>query len=171
MLFAGLSGEEGGRAIAELQKLNVPYRITDGGRVILVPEADVGFARLQLAARGVPKQDGDQWALFDNESLGVSPFAEQVHYARAVETALAHTVRDVDGVVSATVKLALPKSWISCGCSEAECRGHDPAAARGATDLGADRWCGRARRRRRPRALPRQRHARRSERQGTEFRR
>lgn len=109
VLFAGLSGEEGGRAIAELQKLNVPYRITDGGRVILVPEADVGFARLQLAVRGVPKQDGDQWALFDNESLGVSPFAEQVHYARAVETALAHTVRDVDGVVSATVKLALPK--------------------------------------------------------------
>jgi flagellar M-ring protein FliF len=109
VLFAGLSGEEGGRAIAELQKLNVPYRITDGGRVILVPEADVGFARLQLAARGIPKQDGDQWALFDNESLGVSPFAEQVHYTRAIETALAHTVRDVDGVVSATVKLALPK--------------------------------------------------------------
>lgn len=58
---------------------------------------------------GLPKQDGDQWTLFDNESLGVSPFAEQVHYARAVETALAHTVRDVDGMISATVKLALPK--------------------------------------------------------------
>jgi flagellar M-ring protein FliF len=108
-LFAGLSGEEGGRAIAELQKLNIPYRIADGGRVILVPQADVGFARLQLAARGIPKQDGDQWALLDNESLGVSPFVEQVHYTRAVETALARTVRDVDGVVSATVKLALPK--------------------------------------------------------------
>ncbi|MBV8120554.1 MAG: flagellar M-ring protein FliF [Alphaproteobacteria bacterium] len=108
-LFAGLSGEEGGRAIAELQKLNLPYRIADGGRVILVPQADVGFARLQLAARGIPKQDGDQWALLDNESLGVSPFVEQVHYTRAVETALARTIRDVDGVVSATVKLALPK--------------------------------------------------------------
>ena len=108
-LFAGLSGEEGGRAIAELQKLNLPYRIADGGRVILVPQADVGFARLQLAARGIPKQDGDQWALLDNESLGVSPFVEQVHYTRAVETALAHTIRDVDGVISATVKLALPK--------------------------------------------------------------
>jgi flagellar M-ring protein FliF len=108
-LFAGLSGEEGGRAIAELQKLNIPYNIADGGRVILVPRADVGFARLQLAARGIPKQDGDQWALLDNESLGVSPFVEQVHYTRAVETALARTIRDIDGVVSATVKLALPK--------------------------------------------------------------
>jgi flagellar M-ring protein FliF len=108
-LFAGLSGEEGGRAIAELQKLNIPYSIEDGGRVILVPRADVGFARLQLAARGIPKQDGDQWALLDNESFGVSPFVEQVHYTRAVETALARTIREIDGVVSATVKLALPK--------------------------------------------------------------
>jgi len=109
VLYAGLSGEEGGRTIAELQKLNIPYRITEGGRVILVPAADAGQARLQLAARGVPKQDGDHWALLDNESLGVSPFVEQVHYVRAIETALARTVRDVDGVVSATVKLALPK--------------------------------------------------------------
>ncbi len=109
VLFAGLSGEEGGRTVAELQKLNIPYQITEGGRVILVAADDVGFARLQLAARGIPKQDGDQWALLDNESLGVSPFVEQVHYARAIETALAHTVREIDGVISATVKLALPK--------------------------------------------------------------
>jgi len=109
VLYAGLSGEEGGRTIGELQKLNIPYRITEGGRVILVPEADVGRARLQLAARGVPKQEIDQWALLDNESLGVSPFVEQVHYVRAIEAALSHTVAEVDGVVSATVKLALPK--------------------------------------------------------------
>jgi flagellar M-ring protein FliF len=109
VLFAGLSGEEGGRAVAELQKLNIPYRITDGGRVIQVPESDVGFARLELATRGIPKQDGDQWELLDNESLGVSPFVEQVHYTRAIETALARTIREVDGVVAATVKLAIPK--------------------------------------------------------------
>lgn len=109
VLYAGLSAEEGGRVIAELQKLNISHRITEGGRVIMVPPGDVGRARLQLAARGVPKQEGDQWALLDNESLGVSPFVEQVHYNRAVETALARTVRDIDGVISASVKLALPK--------------------------------------------------------------
>lgn len=109
VLYAGLSGEEGGRTIGELQKLNIPYRINEGGRVILVPEADVGRARLQLAARGVPKQGIDQWALLDNESLGVSPFVEQVHYVRAIEAALSRTVAEVDGVASATVKLALPK--------------------------------------------------------------
>ncbi|MBV8778909.1 MAG: flagellar M-ring protein FliF [Alphaproteobacteria bacterium] len=109
VLYAGLSGEEGGRAIAELQKLNIPYRITEGGRVIQVPGADVGRARLQLAARGVAKRDGDEWALLDNQSIGVSPFVEQVHYVRGIEAALSRTVGEVDGVVSAKVTLAIPK--------------------------------------------------------------
>jgi flagellar M-ring protein FliF len=109
VLYAGLSGEEGGRAIAELQKLNIPFRIVEGGRVIEVPESEVGRARLQLAARGVAKRDGDEWAILDNQSLGVSPFVEQVHYVRGIEAALSRTVGEVDGVVSAKVTLALPK--------------------------------------------------------------
>lgn len=109
VLYAGLSGEEGGQALAELQKLNIPYRISEGGRVILVPADDVGRARLQLAARGVPKHGGDEWTVLDNESIGVSPFVEQVHYVRGVEAALSRTVREVDGVVSAKVSLAMPK--------------------------------------------------------------
>jgi flagellar M-ring protein FliF len=109
VLYAGLSGEEGGHAIAELQKLNIPYRIAEGGRVIEVPASEVGRARLQLAARGVAKKDADEWAILDNESLGVSPFVEQVHYVRGIETALSRTVGEVDGVVSAKVTLALPK--------------------------------------------------------------
>src|SRR5580704_1288170 len=109
VLYAGLSGEEGGRAIAELQKLAIPYRITDGGRVIQVPASEVGRARLQLAARGVAKRDGDEWAILDNQSLGVSPFVEQVHYVRGIEAALSRTVCEVDAVVSAKVTLGLPK--------------------------------------------------------------
>lgn len=110
VLYAGLSPEDGGRAIGELQKLNIPYRTGESGRVILVPSDDLGRARLELALRGVPKRDGDQWSLLDNESLGASPFVEQVHYNRAVESALSRTIREVDGVVAATVALALPKN-------------------------------------------------------------
>lgn len=109
VLYAGLSGEQGGHAIAELQKLNISYRITEGGRVILVPTGQLGQARLQLAARGVPKTDSDAWGLLDNETLGVSPFVEQVHYVRGLEANLSHTVGELDGVLSAQVTLAMPK--------------------------------------------------------------
>ena len=109
VLYAGLSGEQGGHALAELQKLNIPYQITEGGRVILVPSGQLGQARLQLAAHGVPKADGDDWGLLDNEALGVSPFVEQVHYVRGLEANLSHTVGGLDGVLSAQVTLAMPK--------------------------------------------------------------
>ena len=109
VLYAGLSGAQGGLALAELQKLNIPYRIAEGGRVIMVPTAQLGQARLQLAAHGVPKTEGDAWGLLDNEALGVSPFVEQVHYVRGLEANLSHTVGELDGVVSAQVTLALPK--------------------------------------------------------------
>lgn len=109
VLFAGLPPEEGGRAISELQKMNVPYRTAEDGRLILVPKSELGQAKLQLAMRGVPKQEGDDWSPLENQSLGISPFVEQVHYNRAVESALSRTIRGVDGVVSATVKLAVPK--------------------------------------------------------------
>ena len=117
VLYAGLSGGDGGRAIAELQKLNIPYQITEGGRVIEVPSSEVGRARLQLSARGVVKKDGDEWSILDNESLGVSPFVEQVHYVRGIETALSRTVGEVDGVLSAKVTLALPKETSFLGDS------------------------------------------------------
>src|SRR5580704_14054078 len=42
VLYAGLSPEEGGRAIADLQKQNIPYRVAESGRVIMVPNADLG---------------------------------------------------------------------------------------------------------------------------------
>src|SRR5487761_1390270 len=109
VLFSGLSAEEGGRVIDELQKSNIPYRVDDGGAEILVSEAVVGRTRLMLAARGMPKQNNDGWRLFDNEALGVSPFVEQAHYMRGLEASLEKTIEDVNGVAQARVTLAVPR--------------------------------------------------------------
>ena len=109
VLFSGLSADEGGRIIDELQKSNVPYRVDDGGAEILVPDAIVGRTRLMLAARGMPNQNSNVWSLFDNEALGVSPFVEQAHYMRGLEASLAKTIEDVNGVAAARVTLAVPQ--------------------------------------------------------------
>lgn len=109
VLFSGLSADEGGRIIDELQKSNVPYRVDDGGGEILVPDALAGRTRLMLAARGMPNQNSNVWSLFDNEALGVSPFVEQAHYMRGLEASLAKTIEDVNGVAAARVTLAVPQ--------------------------------------------------------------
>lgn len=109
VLFSGLSAQEGGRVIDELQKSNVPYRVEAGGAEILVPEAMAGRTRLMLAARGLPEQNSDAWSLFDHEALGVSPFVEQAHYMRGLEASLEKTIEDVNGVAAARVTLAVPR--------------------------------------------------------------
>ena len=109
VLFSGLSADEGGRIIDELQKSNVPYRVDDGGAEILVPDALAGRTRLMLAARGMPNSNNNVWSLFDNEALGVSPFVEQAHYMRGLEGNLAKTIEDVNGVAAARVTLAVPQ--------------------------------------------------------------
>lgn len=109
VLFSGLSADEGGRIIDELQKSNVPYRVDDGGAEILVPDALAGRTRLMLAARGMPNSNSNVWSLFDNEALGVSPFVEQAHYMRGLEASLAKTIEDVNGVAAARVTLAVPQ--------------------------------------------------------------
>ena len=109
VLYTNLSERDGGLVIAELQKLNVPYRITDGGAVIQVPSNQVYDTRMKLAANGLPKGAGVGFEVLDHEPLGTSQFVERINYQRALEGSLAHTVESLSAVESATVHLAIPK--------------------------------------------------------------
>lgn len=109
VLFTNLSERDGGLVIAQLQKLNVPYRITDGGAVIAVPGDEVYSTRMKLAAAGLPKGAGVGFELLEHEPLGTSQFVEQVNYQRALEGSLERTIQSLSAVESAKVHVAIPK--------------------------------------------------------------
>ncbi|MHB1202871.1 MAG: flagellar basal-body MS-ring/collar protein FliF [Acidithiobacillus sp.] len=109
VLFTNLSERDGGLVIAQLQKLNVPYRITDGGAVIAVPGDAVYATRMKLAAAGLPKGAGVGFELLEHEPLGTSQFVEQVNYQRALEGSLERTIQSLSAVESAKVHVAIPK--------------------------------------------------------------
>ncbi len=109
VLYTNLSQADGGAVIAELQKLNVPYRITDAGNVIEVASDQVYATRMKLAAQGLPKGAGVGFELLDHEPMGTSQFVERVNYQRALEGSLARTIESMSAVQSATVHLAIPK--------------------------------------------------------------
>ncbi len=109
VLFTNLSERDGGLVIAQLQKLNVPYRITDGGAVIAVPGDEVYATRMKLAAAGLPKGAGVGFELLEHEPLGTSQFVEQVNYQRALEGSLERTIQSLSAVESAKVHVAIPK--------------------------------------------------------------
>ncbi|HJU50147.1 MAG TPA: flagellar basal-body MS-ring/collar protein FliF, partial [Pseudogulbenkiania sp.] len=111
VLFANLADRDGGQITAALQQMNVPYQIGGGG-VISVPSDKVYDVRLKLAAQGLPKAGGVGFELMDNQKFGISQFAEQVNYQRAIEGELARTIEAVGAVESARVHIAIPKQSV-----------------------------------------------------------
>ncbi|MDR6582096.1 flagellar basal body M-ring protein FliF [Herbaspirillum sp. BH-1] len=112
VLFSNFNDRDGGAIVASLQQMNVPYKYSEGGTAILVPENMVHDARLKLAAQGLPKGGNVGFELMENQKLGISQFLEQVNFQRALEGELARSVQSLSSVQTARVHLALPKASV-----------------------------------------------------------
>ncbi|CDY78185.1 Flagellar M-ring protein FliF [Caballeronia glathei] len=112
VLFSNLSDRDGGAIVAALQQGNIPYKLADSGGAILVPAEQVHETRLRLASQGLPKNGSVGFELMDNQKFGISQFAEQVNYQRALEGELEKTIGSISSVKSARVHLAIPKPTV-----------------------------------------------------------
>ena len=109
VLFTNVSDRDGGDIIAQLAQMNVPYRTTEGG-TIMVPEDKVNEIRLKLASQGLPKGSVVGFELLDAPKFGLTQFQEQVDYQRALEGELARSIQSLSPVSAARVHLAIPKT-------------------------------------------------------------
>lgn len=109
VLYSNISDRDGGAIIASLQQLNIPYKFTEGGGALMVPSNLVYETRLKLATQGLPKGGTVGFELMENQKFGISQFAEQINYQRALEGELARSVQSIAAVASARVHLAIPK--------------------------------------------------------------
>ena len=103
VLFSNLSEKDGGTIITALEQMQVPYRFSEGGGAILVPAEKVHEARLRLATQGLPRGGTIGFELLENQKFGITQFAEQVNYQRALEGELARTIQTVAAVQMAMV--------------------------------------------------------------------
>lgn len=109
VLYSNLSDRDGGAIIDSLQQLNIPYKFAEGGGALMIPANQVHEARLKLATQGLPKGGTVGFELMENQKFGITQFAEQVNYQRALEGELARSVQSIGAVASARVHLAIPK--------------------------------------------------------------
>ena len=109
VLFSSINERDGAAIVAALQQMNVPYKFTEGGAAILVPESSVYETRLKLAGQGLPKSGNVGFELLENQKMGTSQFVEQVNYQRGLEGELARSISSLSQVKSARVMLAIPK--------------------------------------------------------------
>jgi flagellar M-ring protein FliF len=110
ILFSNLPDKDGGAVVQSLEQLKIPYKLDAG--TISVPADKIYDIRLKLAAQGLPKAANTGFELIDNQKFGVSQFAEQVNYQRAVEGELVRSIESISSVEKARVHLATPKQTV-----------------------------------------------------------
>ncbi|MFV0285770.1 MAG: flagellar basal-body MS-ring/collar protein FliF, partial [Demequina sp.] len=111
-LFTNLGPDDAAAIVEQLNSAGVPYELTAGGGTIMVPQAQLYDTRLTVAGAGLPAGSEAGYALLDDMSITSSEFQQQVTYQRALEGELAKTIGEMEGVASASVKLALPEETV-----------------------------------------------------------
>lgn len=111
-LYTGMSAEDAGAVVAKLKESGSEFRISEDGSTVLTPSARVAELRLELASAGLPKTGRIGFELFDKTNLGMTDFAEQVNYRRALEGELERSMRSIAQVDQARVHITFPKDSV-----------------------------------------------------------
>jgi len=106
LLYGQLSTSDATDVAAKLETANIPYKLSDDGTQVTVPQKDVGKARMLLAQDGLPHQGSVGYEIFDQkQAFGTTSFVENINQLRALEGELSRTVSTIDGVRNARVQL------------------------------------------------------------------
>ncbi len=110
LLYSELSSADSASVAAKLEELQVKYQISPDGTRVMVPETDVGRARMLLAEAGLPNGGSLGYEIFDKENgFGTTSFVQNINQVRALEGELARTISAFGPVTSARVHLVLPQ--------------------------------------------------------------
>ncbi len=110
LLYGQLSTSDATEIAAKLDNTHIPYKLSADGKQIMVPQKDVGKARILLAEDGLPSEGSVGYEIFDQkQAFGTTQFVENIDAQRALEGELARTVDSIDGVRSSRIQLVLPQ--------------------------------------------------------------
>jgi flagellar M-ring protein FliF len=110
VLFSSLREADAAEITTTLGQMQVPYRLADEGKTILVPAEQVYDTRMKLVSQGVPKGGSVGFELFKDSDYGVTEFAQKVNFQRALQGELERTIESLDEVASARVHLTIHRT-------------------------------------------------------------
>jgi flagellar M-ring protein FliF len=111
LLYGGMAPAEAAKVVEYLESKKITYDVSDGGRAIMVPSAQVYSVRMGLASQGIPTMSdgGVGFELFDKPTFGMSDFMQRANYYRALQGELSRTIRQLDEVANARVLIVVPE--------------------------------------------------------------
>ena len=109
LLFGSMHAETATEVIEELEDQGIRYRLENDGRSVYVPTEKVHELRLRMASTGVVRSDVKGYELFDENTLGMTDFMQQVNKKRALEGELARSINSLEQVEFSRIHLVLPE--------------------------------------------------------------
>jgi len=110
LLYSDLSTNDSSAIAAKLEEAGIRYDISVDGGKVMVPEPEIGRARILLAKDGLPNGGSLGYELFDKQAgFGTTNFVQNINQVRALEGELSRTLGSFEGVRSSRVHLVLPQ--------------------------------------------------------------
>jgi len=98
----------------ELDAATIPYAIVGSGNNLTLKtnKNNINIAKIKLVTSDAATTKHTGWELFDKSSLGTTNFENKVKYLRALEGELGRSLESISGILSASVKIAIPKESV-----------------------------------------------------------
>ena len=108
-LYSNLDASDAGVILNRLKEQKIPYRLSANGSTILIPQERIYETRMELASAGLPQGGSIGFELFDDTKLGMTEFAQNVNYQRALQGELVRTINGFAEVESCRVHIVMPE--------------------------------------------------------------
>jgi flagellar M-ring protein FliF len=109
VLFAQIESKDAGAITSFLDQQKIPYKVTQNGTAIEVPSNRADRLKMELSAQGLPSSGIVGYEILDTTNFGMPDFLLKINYRRAMEGELSRTLRTLDAVEDARVKIAIPE--------------------------------------------------------------
>jgi flagellar M-ring protein FliF len=111
-LYAHLDPQDASAILTKLREQKIEYKIASNGSTILIPQQYIHEMRMQMASEGIPQGGGIGFEIFDNTKLGMSAFAQNVNYQRALQGELARTINKISEIESSRVHIVMTEKTL-----------------------------------------------------------
>lgn len=112
VLFSGLDPRDAAGITRALDSAKIDYELGAGGSVIRVTDSQIDRARLLLAEQDLPKTGNVGFEMFEEQHFGLTDFAQQINYRRALQGELERTIMEIDAVGTARIHITQPRQAV-----------------------------------------------------------
>ncbi|MFQ5705939.1 MAG: flagellar basal-body MS-ring/collar protein FliF [bacterium] len=109
LLYSNLDAADASAIVDDLKSSNIPYKLKDGGKTILVAKKDIYELRIKYAGQKLISSGTVGYELFDKNNLGMTDFMQKVNLKRAIEGELTKTINQIEAIQQSRVHLVMPE--------------------------------------------------------------